>query len=150
VGEPKALYLEDLMVGQTFESGARAIDAEAIKQFAQQFDPQPFHLDETAAGRSFFGALAASGWHTAAVTMRLLTECVPLAGGLIGAGVESLRWPRPVRPGDVLRVRCEIKGLRVSASRPGLGLATLEATTLNQNDEPVQVLVSTVLAQRRA
>jgi acyl dehydratase len=97
-----ALYLEDLSVGQRFESRPHCLDAEQIKKFAAEFDPQPFHLDETAAAGSLFGGLAASGWHTAALTMRLLVESVPLADGLVGAELE-LAWPKPTRPGDTLR-----------------------------------------------
>ena len=104
-------YLEDFAVGQTFGSGPLRIDRERALAFAAEFDPQPFHLDEAAARRSIFGGLTASGWHTAAVTMRLLveTELKP-AGGLVGAGLDECRWPRPVRPGDELRVECEVRG----------------------------------------
>ena len=112
-------YLEDFVVGQTFGSGRLRIDAERALAFAAEFDPQPFHLDESAARRSIFGGLTASGWHTAAVTMRLLveTELKP-AGGLIGAGLDGCRRPRPVRPGDELRVECEVIEVRPSKSRP--------------------------------
>lgn len=98
------LYFEDLAVGQTFRTDKVTVEAGAIKAFAAEFDPQPFHLDEDAARESFFGGLVASGWHTAALTMRLFVEGeFTIAGGLIGLGVEELRWPRPVHPGDVLR-----------------------------------------------
>src|SRR4029453_16500716 len=104
---PELLYLEDLSPGQRFESRGHVLDAEQIKRFASEFDPQPFHTDEEAAKDSFFGSLAASGWHTAAITMRLLTESVPIAGGLIGAKTE-VTWPRPTWPGDTLHVESEI------------------------------------------
>jgi len=107
-GGQSRLYLEDLAVGRRFTSATHAIDAAQIKAFAGQFDPQPFHLDEKKAKGTLFAGLAASGWHTAAITMRLLVESgLPLVGGIIGAGGE-ISWPRPTRPGDVLRVVSEI------------------------------------------
>lgn len=116
----KELFLEDLAVGQTFGSGRLQIDAEDIKRFATDFDPQPFHLDEQAARETIFRGLAASGWHTAALTMRLLVESeFNPAGGLVGASMDELRWPRPVRPGDGLRIVIEILEIRPSKSRPG-------------------------------
>ena len=143
------LYLEDLAVGQKFQSGRARVDAEAIKAFAAEFDPQPFHLDEEAANRSFFRGLAASGWHTAALTMRLLVtgEFKP-AGGLVGASNE-ISWTRPVRPGDVLHVESEVLEVRPSKSRPEQGVVRMRTTTLNQNDEPVQVLVANLVVPRR-
>jgi acyl dehydratase len=124
-------------VGQTFGSGRLRIDGERALAFAAEFDPQPFHLDE-AARHSIFGGMTASGWHTAAVTMRLLieTELQP-AGGIVGAGLDECRWPRPVRPGDELRVECEVLEVRPSKSRPEQGLIKLRTTTLNQDDEAV-------------
>jgi acyl dehydratase len=143
------LYLEDLHEGQRFVSASRAVSAEDIKAFAAAFDPQPFHLDEAAAEDSFFGGLVASGWHTAALTMRLLAEGgLPLAGGAIGAGGE-IRWPRPTRPGDVLTVESTIEAIRPSRSRPDRGMLTMRCETRNQRGEVVQVLVSNVLAFRR-
>jgi len=143
-------YFEDFTVGQTFGSGRILVEPERIKSFAAEFDPQPFHLDEAAAGRSIFGGLAASGWHTAALTMRLLVDGgAPIAGGIIGAGTDELRWPRPVRPGDELRVESEVLEVRPSRSRPQQGLVKLRTTTLNQNDEPVQVMVANLLVPRR-
>ena len=143
-------YLEDFVVGQTFGSGPVRIDGERAFAFAAEFDPQPFHLDEAAARRSIFGGLTASGWHTAAVTMRLLveTELKP-AGGIVGAGLDECRWPRPVRPGDALRVECEVIEVRPSKSRPEQGLIKLRTTTLNQDDEPVLVHVVNLLVPRR-
>jgi acyl dehydratase len=142
-------YLEDFAVGQTFGSGPLRIDRERALAFAAEFDPQPFHLDEAAARRSIFGGLTASGWHTAAVTMRLLVETeIKPAGGLVGAGLDECRWPRPVRPGDELRVECEVIEVRPSKSRPEQGLIKLRTTTLNQNDEPVMVYVATLVVPR--
>jgi len=146
------LYLEDLEPGQIHRSDGEpaVMDAESIKAFARQFDPQLFHLDEASAAKTFFRGLAASGWHTAAVTMRLLVDGgLPLAGGVIGAGVEEVRWPRPVRPGDRLRVESEVLEVRPSRSRPEQGLAKIRTTTLNQGNEPVQVMTSNLVVQRR-
>jgi acyl dehydratase len=142
------LYLEDLNVGQKFASRLQKVDAEAIKAYARQFDPQPFHLDEEAAHKSLFGGLAASGWHTASLTMRLIVESVPLAGGVIGSGGE-LSWPRPTKPGDTLRVVTEVLEITPSRSRPDRGMITMRSTTLNQNDEAVQVFTPKVVVQRR-
>jgi acyl dehydratase len=149
----RPLYLEDLQPGQIHRSeGEPAVmNAEAIKAFARQFDPQPFHLDEASAEKTFFRGLAASGWHTAAVTMKLLVEGgLPLAGGVIGAGVEEVRWPRPVRPGDRLRVESEVLEVRPSRSRPEQGLAKVRTTTLNQDNEPVQVMTSNLVVRRKS
>lgn len=142
------LYLEDIEVGRRFESGEATVTAEAIKAFAATFDPQPFHLDEVAAAESFFGGLAASGWHTAALTMRLLVECMPLAGGVIGSGGE-LRWPIPTRPGDVLRVVSTVEKVTPSRSRPERGMITTRNETRNQNGEVVQTFVVNVMVRRR-
>ncbi len=145
-------YLEDFEAGQLFRGTTRMeVAADAIKAFAADFDPQPFHLDETGAERSIFGGLAASGWHTAAMTMRLLTEGeFQVAGGLIGLGLQELRWPRPVRPGDELRVEVEILAVRESNSRPGQGLVTTKTTTLNQRGDAVQEFVNTLIVPRRS
>lgn len=143
-------YLEDFAVGQTFNSGRLRVEKEAIKAFAAQFDPQPFHLDEDAARRSIFGGLVASGWHTAALTMRLLVESeFKPAGGLIGAGIDQCRWPRPVRPGDELRVESEILEVRPSRSRPEQGLVKVKTTTMNQNGEPVQIYIGNLIVPQR-
>src|SRR5262245_54340425 len=145
-----ALYFEDFAVGQVYGSPRRRIEAERIKSFASEFDPQPFHLDEATARDTFFGGLAASGWHTAALTMRLLVDsALKPAGGLIGAGCDELRWPRPVWPGDELRVESEVLEARLSKSRPDIGLIKVRTTTLNQKDEAVQVLVSNLIVPRR-
>lgn len=145
------LYLDDLTPGQTFEGGSEtpALTPEAIKHYAEQYDPQPFHLDEAAATKSFFGGLAASGWHTASLTMSLIARDVPLAGGIIGAGVEEMRWPRPVRPGDRLRIVSEVLEVRVSKSKPEQGLAKIRTTTLNHKNEPVQVMTANLVVPRR-
>jgi len=144
------LYLEDFAVGQTFYSGSVIVTREAIKTYAAQYDPQPFHLDEAAARSTLFGGLAASGWHTVSLTMRLLVDGgAPIAGGIIGAGGEDLRWPRPVRPGDELTVESEVLEIRPSRSRPTQGLMKLRSTTLNQNGEPVQVFVANLVVPRR-
>ncbi|MDR2165585.1 MAG: MaoC family dehydratase [Zoogloeaceae bacterium] len=148
MSEAKAIYLENVAVGDRYSSREYPLDTAQIKGFARNFDPQPFHLDEVAAGESFFGGLAASGWHTAAITMRLMVESVPFAGGLIGAGVE-LSWPRPTRPGDALRVVSEITAIAPSRSKPDRGIVTLQSDTFNQRGEPVQRLVSRLLLFRR-
>jgi acyl dehydratase len=144
-------YLEDFAPGQRFGGAERIrIERERIKSFAAEFDPQPFHLDEEAASRSIFGGLAASGWHTAAATMRLLVQSdLKPAGGLIGAGVEEFRWPRPVRPGDELRVESEVLEVRPSKSRPDQGIIRVRTTTLNQRNEVVQVSVGNLVVLRR-
>ena len=143
-------YLEDLAVGQTFRSSVLKIDAERIKTFAAEFDPQPFHLDEDAARQSRFGGLIASGWHTAALTMRLVADSdFKPAGGIVGAGVEELRWTRPVRPGDELRIESEILEVRPSRSRPDQGLIKARTTTYNQHDEAVQIVVVNLIVPRR-
>lgn len=143
-------YLEDIVVGQKFVTARVEVEKESIVAFAAQFDPQPFHLDDEAARGSMFGGLAASGWHTAAITTRLLVESefCP-AGGLIGASLDEMRWLMPVRPGDELRVESEILDVRPSRSRPGQGLVKIRATTLNQNGEVVQAFVANVLVPRR-
>lgn len=141
-------YLEDLVVGQRIESGTITLDAEAIKEFARQYDPQPFHLDEEAAKSTLFVGLAASGWHTAALTMRLLVESVTLAGGIIGAGNE-ISWPRPTRPGDVLRVASEVMEIIPSASRPDRGRIVVRSETINQHGEVVQILTARLIVPRR-
>jgi acyl dehydratase len=144
-------YLEDFQAGQKFSGADRLrVDTERIMRFAAEFDPQPFHLDEAAARASIFGGLAASGWHTAAMTMRLLvaSELEP-AGGIVGAGFDEFRWPRPVRPGDELRVEVEVLEVRPSKSRPDLGIVRIRTTTLNQDGEAVQVTVGNLMVPRR-
>ena len=143
-------YLEDFVVGQRFGSGELCIERERAKAFAAEFDPQPFHLDEEAARHTIFGELTVSGWQTAAVTMRLLVESeLEHAGGIIGAGFDEFRWPKPVRPGDKLHIESEVLEVRPSKSRPERGLIKVRTTTFNQNGESVQVLVANLVVPRR-
>jgi acyl dehydratase len=143
-------YLEDFAVGQTYGSGRARIEGDRIKSFATEFDPQPFHLDDDAARNSIFRGLAASGWHTAALTMRLLVESeLKPAGGIVGAGFDEFRWPHPVRPGDELRVESEVIEVRPSKSRPEQGLIKVRTTTFNQDGKAVQILVSNLVVPRR-
>lgn len=142
------LYLDDLEPGRVFTSAPLELTAEAIKAFAAAYDPQPFHLDEQAAADTFFGGLAASGWHVSALAMKLLVASVPIAGGLIGAGGE-IAWPRPTRPGDVLTVVSEVLEVRTSRSHPERGLVTLRSETRNQMGEPVQVTTMKLVVPRR-
>jgi acyl dehydratase len=143
-------YLEDFEPGQKFGSGRLSVEASRIKSFAAEFDPQPFHLSDETAKDTFFKGLAASGWHTTALTMRLLVdgELKP-AGGIIGAGFDELRWPRPVRPGDELRVESEVLEVRASKSRADQGLIKVKTTTFNQNGDPVQIFVGNLIVLRR-
>ncbi|MBA4221473.1 MAG: dehydratase [Methylobacterium sp.] len=142
-------YLEDLHAGQTFVSGSHELDEQQIKAFASAFDPQPFHLDHEAAKDTLFGGLAASGWHTAAITMRLNVESgLPLADGIIGAGGE-IQWPAPTRPGDILHVESEVKEIVPSRSRPDRGIATIVSRTLNQRGDVLQILTAKLVVYRR-
>lgn len=143
-------YLEDFSPGQKFGSGRLRVERDRIKSFAAEFDPQPFHLDEEAARNSLFGGLVASGWHTAALTMRLLVESeLKPAGGILGAGFEEFRWPRPVRPGDELHLESEVLEVRASKTRPDQGVLKVKSTTLNQNGEPVQISIGNLIVPRR-
>ena len=144
------VYFDDLQVGQRFTSGAQVIDQQQMIDFARQYDPQPFHVDPGAAKNLFFKGLVASGWYTAAISMRLLVDSGPqIAGGLIGMGAE-IAWPRPTYPGDVLQVETEITELRESKSRPDRGFATIRCETRNQRGETVQLLTCKVVVPRRA
>ena len=146
----KRAYLEDLAPGQVFTSDARAVvDAASIKRFSGEFDRQVFHLDEAAAQTTFFGEMVASGWHTTAMTMQLIVDTLPLSHGIIGSGVDELRWPRPVRPGDTLHLHCEIIAVTPSKLHPSRGTVRVRMTTLNQKDQPVQTMVANLLAFRR-
>jgi acyl dehydratase len=146
---PDLLYLEDVHAGDEFVSDEITITADDIIAFAKQFDPQPFHLDAEAAKDSFFGGLAASGWHTASLTMRLLVTGGPkLAGGTIGAGGE-LKWPSPTRPGDRLHVRATVESLKASESRPDRGMAVLRVETLTSGGELRQLFIVNTLVFRR-
>ena len=143
-------YLEDFSPGQRFTSGRLRVERDRIRSFAAEFDPQPFHLDEAQARTSLFRGLAASGWHTAAVTMRLLVESeLKPAGGILGAGFDEFRWPKPVRPDDELHLVIEVLEVRASRSRPDQGVIKLRTTTLNQNDEAVQISVGNLIVPRR-
>lgn len=144
------LYFDDLRVGQRFSTATHALDAAQIVAFAQAFDPQPFHTDDAAARGTLFGGLAASGWHTAAITMRLLVSSgPPFAGGIIGSGGELL-WPRPTYPGDVLRVESEVLELVPSRSRPERGMVVVRNETRNQRDEVVQVFTPKLVVPRKS
>jgi acyl dehydratase len=143
------LYLEDLAIGQRFTSGTHLMEAARIKEFAAEFDPQPFHIDESAAERSVFQGLAASGWHTAAVAMRLLaTGGLPFANGIVGLGGE-FAWPRATRPGDILHIESEIVEITPSRSKPHQGIVTVRATMFNQHGEAVYLLTAKLLALKR-
>jgi acyl dehydratase len=148
--KPAPLYLDDLRVGQRFTSGTLAVDEAEIKDFARRYDPQPFHLDHETAKDTLFKGLAASGWHTMALTMRLLVDGgAPIAGGIIGAGGE-INWPRPTRPGDVLQVESEVVEVTPSRSRPDRGMVTMRSETKNQRGEVVQILIAKLVVPKRA
>jgi acyl dehydratase len=132
------LYLDDLHVGLRFASAPHRLDADQIKRFAAEFDPQPFHLSEEGAEGTLFDSLAASGWHTAALTMRMLVESVPLADGLVGAELQ-LSWPKPTRPGMTLQVFSEIVEIKPSRSRPNMAIVTMRNETRDQEGDALQV-----------
>ena len=143
-------FLEDLSVGQRFRTGRRSLELADIQAFARAYDPQPFHTDPVAAKTTIFGELVASGWHTMAVTMRLIVDGeAQLAWGFAGAGVEALDWPNPVRPGDTLRAESEVVEVRPSKSKPDRGLARIRTTTYNQRDEPVLVVTAKIIVPKR-
>ncbi|WP_291387363.1 MULTISPECIES: MaoC family dehydratase [Achromobacter] len=146
---PPLIYLEDLSVGDVFVSKTHALDAAQIIAFASQFDPQPFHLDPDAARETLFQGLAASGWHTAALTMKLLVESFPVARGVIGAGAEVV-WPQPTRPGDVVKVTSTVLSITPSRSKPDRAIVVVESVTSNQRDEALQKLTSKVVVFRRS
>ena len=145
----KEIFLEDFEPGQIYRTGSFVMTAESIKGYARQYDPQPFHVDEEAAKDSLFDGLSASGWHTASVTMKLVLEG-PFrpAGGHIGARLEVLRWPRPTRPGDELRVETEVLEVRPSETRPQYGWVKVRTSTLNQNNEVVQSYIGNLIVRR--
>jgi acyl dehydratase len=147
---PDLLYFDDLKGGDTYTSATHAVTAEDIHRFAAEFDPQPFHLDDAAARQTIFGGLAASGWHTAAITMRLLVTSGPrLANGILGVGGE-IEWKTPTRPGDVLHVDSEVAELIPSRSRPDRGVVVMRSRTVNQNGDVVQTLTAKLMVARRA
>jgi acyl dehydratase len=144
------LYFEDFQLGQKFASnGSVKVSATEITEFAEKYDPQPFHLDEAAGKSTFFKGLAASGWLTAAIVMRMRVETIKVHGGMIGAGVEEIRWTEPVRPGDVLRTETEVVALRESRKRPELGLVTIFTQTFNQREQIVMKSTVKFLAPKR-
>lgn len=148
---PKELYFEDFHVGQKFNSvSSYKVSADEIKEFGQKYDPQPFHLDEAAGEGSFFHGLAASGWLTAAIVMRLRVESIRVKGGMIGAGAEEMRWTEPVRPGDTLRTEIEVVGVRLAKSRPDYGIVTTTTKCINQRDQVVLRATVNFLAPLRA
>jgi acyl dehydratase len=144
------LEFEDFNVGQFFESEPYEVTREDSMKFAAEFDPQPFHLDPKAAEATFFKGLAASGWYTAAIAMRLRVQTIEVKGGMIGAGIEEIRWTKPVRPGDVLRLREDVVGMRTLSSRPDYGLVRMDSTMTNQLGEVVMTMKVSALAPRRA
>lgn len=142
-------YFDDLKIGDRFESESYQVSEEAIISFAREFDPQDFHINVTAARASLFQGLSASGWHTAAITMRLFVRTLDFADGAIGLGVDELRWPNPVRPGDSLKIETEIIDLRPSKSKPKYGVIRIKNTTTNQRDETVQTMFASALVVRK-
>jgi acyl dehydratase len=142
-------YFEDLKAGDRFKSATYQVSEEQLISFAREFDPQPFHLDAAVADQTMFKGLIASGWHTAAITMRLFVQTLNFAEGAIGLGVDELRWPNAVRPGDRLQVETEIVDLRVSRSKPNHGVVRLRNVTVNQRDEVVQTMSASALVLRR-
>ncbi len=145
---PSALYLEDLHPGQTFTGGEAVMELERMKAFAAEFDPQPFHLDEAAAEDSIFRGLAASGWHTACVAMRLLVDSLPFARGLVGLGGE-IAWPMPTRAGDTVRIQSEVLEIIPSRSKPQQGIAVVRCSLTNQHGQTVYVFTCKILVHRR-
>jgi len=144
------IYYEDLAIGRRFHTAAVEVTSAEIAEFAARFDPQPFHLDEAAGKESAFGGMVASGWLTGALTMRLMVQGeLKLAGGLIGLGIDSLQWPRAVRPGDRLTAVTEVMEMRLSASKPDYGVVKLRTVTTNQDGKTVQTLVANQLVRRR-
>lgn len=144
-------YLEDYQVGQRSSFGSYRVTREEVVDFASKYDPQPFHLDDDAAARTYFGRLSASGWHTCAMTMRMLVDNFTQeeSAGLGSPGLDELRWLKPVYPGDTLRVEVEVLEVRPSQSRPDMGSTKNRVTVLNQHDEPVMTMTSIGLIRRR-
>jgi acyl dehydratase len=146
----KEHYFEDFEPGNIYGSGRVEVNLERIQAFAAEFDPQPFHLNEQAARETIFGGIAASGWHTASITMRLLVDSeLRPAGGIVGAGMDELRWPLPVRPGDELHLESEVVESRLSRSNPSQGVVKVRTTTFNHENQPVQVLIANLIVRRR-
>src|SRR6266513_2798626 len=145
----KEHYFDDFKTGDRFKSELLEVTEKQVIEFAHKFDPQMFHLTRKSAERTIFKGLIASGWHTAAMTMRLFVQTLNFAEGAIGLGGDELRWPNAVRPGDVLRVETEILEARLSESRPNVGVIRLRNTTLNQKNAPVQTMTACALVPRR-
>lgn len=139
------LYMDDLKVGQVFYSSAYYVSAEDIIEFSSRYDPQSFHMDDKLAKDSIFRGLAASGWHTVSITMNLLVKCLPLAHGIIGTGVENILWPRPTRPGDILRIKATIMGIDILPNRPDRALMSIHIITLGQDNKIRQELLGKLL-----
>jgi acyl dehydratase len=142
-------YLEDLKVGDRFKSQTYSVSEEQIIAFAHEFDPQPFHIDRDVAATTMFGGIFASGWHTAAITMRLFVQTLNFAEGAIGLGVDELRWPNAVKPNDSLQVETEILDARESRSKPNQGIIRIRNVTTNQRGEIVQTMLASALVGRR-
>jgi acyl dehydratase len=148
--EQTFLTMEDLHVGQKFTAGPEAVTEDAIIEFAQKYDPQDFHTDPVKAKNSAFGELVASGWHTAALSMRMIVAAVPqMKGGMIGRSAEKINWPRPVRPGDQLSLEVEILELRISDNKPERGIMRTKNTTFNQDGKPVMTMETIVFVPRK-
>src|SRR6202022_3132887 len=143
-------YFEDVKAGERFKSATYQVSEEQIISFAREFDPQPFHLDKAVARQTMFESLIASGWHTAAITMRLFVRTLNFAEGAIGLGVDELRWPNAVRPGDLLKVETEIVDVRPSKSKPKHGIIRLRNVTTNQNGEIVQTMFANAMVPRKS
>lgn len=146
-----SLYFEDLSIGRIFHSGSIEVTSEAIKSFAKSFDPQPFHLDEAVAAETLFEGLVASGWHTTAMSMHLLVEGeMRISGGIVGASMDELRWPRPTRPGDRLFLKSEVIETRLLKSRPSQGLVRVRMMMTNQKEETVLTYIANLIVPRRS
>jgi acyl dehydratase len=145
----KEHYFDDLKKGDRFRSEPLKVTEKQIIEFAHKFDPQMCHLSRKTAKRTLFEGLIASGWHTAAMTMRLFVQTLNFAEGAIGLGVDGLRWPNAVRPDDVLTIETEILKLRPSRSKPGYGIIRLRNVTTNQSGEIVQTMLASAMVQRR-
>ena len=147
---PKERWFDDFLVGERFEFGDYLITAEEIVEFAQRYDPQPFHLDAEAAARSHFGGLIASGWMSCGVLMRLVCDhFIPSASSMGSPGIDELRWLKPVRPGDRVRAAVEVLAVKPSQSKPDRGVITVQQELINQRDDRVLTLVGRGMYQRR-
>lgn len=145
------LHYEDIEVGRVERFGNKLVDRDEVMDFASKFDPQPFHLDDEAAAKTYFGRLSASGWHTASMAMRMMVDHMTerKQAGLGSPGIDELRWLKPVYPGDILRCETEVLEKRRSASRPDMGIFKSKLTVFNQDDEPVMTMRSNGLIRVR-